>query len=249
MDSALEIDGKKLHSIRDAAQSVSYSRDYVTRLAREGKIVATNVGRQWFVDLESLMRYVEQSAVEQLVRKKQLSEERKQEKLSAELKDRQISNHNERTRFLKVRALVVTFFVLSSGLLAGFVAYETVFDPNAFLSFGIEVNNASKKPPLTANTFATLGDTSTEVMQAELTPKVDEALQTKVIHSLGDIENGILLLPEGESSVTPEDVFSDTVLVKDLPDGGQAVVRLDAEGNEVGNKMPFAVIPVKRETN
>ncbi|MCA9359394.1 hypothetical protein KC926_04305, partial [Candidatus Kaiserbacteria bacterium] len=83
MTTTLEIDGKKFQTIKSVANKVSYSRDYITRLAREGKILATHVGRQWFVDLDSLNNYIDTTAKETEVRKKMLSEERKREQIIA----------------------------------------------------------------------------------------------------------------------------------------------------------------------
>ena len=54
MSVTFEIDGKKLQSIKSAAKLTSYSRDYITRLAREQKIVASFIERKWFIDIESL---------------------------------------------------------------------------------------------------------------------------------------------------------------------------------------------------
>ena len=44
MATSIKINGVTLMPIKDAASSISYSRDYVARLAREGKIVAELAG-------------------------------------------------------------------------------------------------------------------------------------------------------------------------------------------------------------
>jgi len=49
---------KRVQKARDAAALVSYSPDYVSRLAREGKILAEQRGRDWYVDIDSLKLFV-----------------------------------------------------------------------------------------------------------------------------------------------------------------------------------------------
>ena len=61
---------------------------------------------------------------------------------------------------------------------------------------------------------------------------------------LGDIAEGVLLFPNsGETAVVPT-LFSDTVEVRKLPDGTSVVVRIDTAGNQIGNEVPFVVVPV-----
>ena len=111
MQSILEINGKILFSIRDAAHATSYSRDYITRLAREGKIFASHVGRQWFVDVDSLQAYAEAVALEQEVRKQQLSEERKRERQLREVVGFQHALRSQAAQKFEFKAVLVSFFV------------------------------------------------------------------------------------------------------------------------------------------
>ena len=119
MSEAIEIDGKELLPIREAVLQVSYSRDYVTRLAREGKIVASVIGRQWYVDLDSLKAYNEQSQIEQEIRKKQLSEERKRETEIHLASVEKKTDREDKASSFKTRALAGTAMVLTLGLLTG----------------------------------------------------------------------------------------------------------------------------------
>lgn len=123
MSRTLDINGRLLHPVKEAAASVSYSRDYVTRLARENKIIATNVGRQWFVDLESLKGYIENVSIEQEIRKKQLSFDRIKEREIREATIKQHTLHLGKVKMLNVKAVLVASFVLSLGLFSGFVAH------------------------------------------------------------------------------------------------------------------------------
>jgi hypothetical protein len=69
-------------SASDAAKLIGYSSDYVTRLAREEKIVAKQVNRRWFIEIDSLKLFSLQVASEKRARKEDLREERLHERAS-----------------------------------------------------------------------------------------------------------------------------------------------------------------------
>ncbi|GEM_PF-7017405 len=50
-------DGKEYLSSADAAQLTGYSQDYIGQLARSSSILATKVGRKWFVEEYSLLKH------------------------------------------------------------------------------------------------------------------------------------------------------------------------------------------------
>lgn len=235
MSAALEINGKKLQPIKEAATLVSYSRDYVTRLARENKITATTVGRQWFVDVDSLVAYAEQSKLEQELRKKQLSDERKQEIKIKTAVDKLQEARQAKVRFLHVRAVVVTMFILCSGLLAGVIAHETLI-----------AKNTVRDTLLPANQTASVIET--EQKTDSIADFIDREYRTRSLRPIGDVAEGVLILPSGAATLTAAEVFSDEVIVREAADGTQTVVRVDQAGNEIGEGLPFVVVPVKQES-
>jgi len=54
MSSSIQFQGKNYLSSKEAGSISGYTNDYISRLAREGKIDATRVGTQWFVEPKSL---------------------------------------------------------------------------------------------------------------------------------------------------------------------------------------------------
>ena len=70
---------KKFLPVREAAKLVSYHNDYVSKLAREGKIEAKKSGRQWLVDIESLKLFSLEAEAEKRELRQRLSLERKKE--------------------------------------------------------------------------------------------------------------------------------------------------------------------------
>ena len=61
MTNVLTINGKKYIQSNQLAREFGYTTDYIGRLAREEKILATLVGRQWFVEPESLRVFSHQA--------------------------------------------------------------------------------------------------------------------------------------------------------------------------------------------
>lgn len=60
-----------------AAREAGYTTDYVALLAREGKIAAQKIGRQWHVNLNEVLHFAYKADKEQLTRQAQLKAERK----------------------------------------------------------------------------------------------------------------------------------------------------------------------------
>ncbi len=46
----------------EAGRIFGYTADYVTRLAREGKVAAQRIGKQWLVNADSLATFVASSS-------------------------------------------------------------------------------------------------------------------------------------------------------------------------------------------
>ncbi len=222
MSTAVEINGLSLIPIREAAVRVSYSRDYVARLAREGKIVASQVGRQWFVDLTSLEKFSAEASALEEVRKQELRAERKRELIAKEslsVLDAVVAEKMKRQRF---DAAVVTVAVMCLGLFTGVGVYTAAYIPGSPLediSDALAVVSAplhSKAPaspeavlPVVAEEHSTLL-LSTVVEQPVF---VTESETTRVDGGL----SGILVMTKGAAVSTEEEVaelFSDEVSVE-----------------------------------
>ena len=66
----------------EAGKQFGYTNDYVSRLAREKKVIANRVGRQWFVDAGSFELYVKESDDAKKRYAEQIRLERKRERVS-----------------------------------------------------------------------------------------------------------------------------------------------------------------------
>jgi excisionase family DNA binding protein len=249
MSTQIEINGSSLISIKDAAKRVSYSRDYVVRLAREQKIVASQIGRQWFVDLSSLQNFAKSVELEQSVRKQSLSHERKRERAVKLELDALHSNvesikHKSRTHSLVAVALVLTF-----GLFSGIALQETslvttselpnIKNISATVSYPSVENVKESLPEIVEPQAATL---YTTVMEYPLF--VDES---KVRPMKNNPEGVFVLANEGvvRSELEVEALFSDDVQVEFIGNN-DGVISLEREGGEVV-EYPFVSVPANTD--
>jgi len=76
---AFNFDGKRYLSAREASEFFSYTPDYISRLCREGQVLAKRVGRNWIVEEQSLKTFVSRTKLEGTERKLILSKQRSKE--------------------------------------------------------------------------------------------------------------------------------------------------------------------------
>ncbi|MFH1956331.1 MAG: hypothetical protein ABIJ28_01670, partial [Patescibacteria group bacterium] len=80
----IQIFGKKLVSLKKASEISGYAKDYIGQLCRASKIDSKRIGRDWFVDIDRLLKYKKQA--EQIKKENgfknsfKITEELKQEK-------------------------------------------------------------------------------------------------------------------------------------------------------------------------
>jgi len=241
MTRTLQIDGKKLHPIKDVVKEVSYSRDHVTKLARDKKIVAAHIGRHWYVDLDSLLNYQRFSEQELEIRKNNLRLERKREqKIELTKKNRQ-KIHEQKAKKIKVRAVATTAVVLSFSLMSGWSSYYLVsgegFSNKNIINIA-QVEESRPEPATPTSKVASVYESHGKNTGAK-----------KVINPLSDdVQSGILLLPQGSLKATTTDLFSDEVMVLTSDEGIKTVVKVNEEGEPTGRVIPFVEVPVKESS-
>jgi excisionase family DNA binding protein len=234
MTSSLEIDGTELQNIRTAAERTGYSRDYITRLAREQKITASQIGRQWFVDVDSLQAYATAVATEQSLRHQQLSEERRQERLASQKVTPAPKQKHSTKLVTTLRAQTLAVAVLCLGLGLGVVLNQLP------LSAGFSTQVANTSLFQSTQGHAAVID-SVEPVTAS---GVQFSHESVGLSTMEGATKGILLLPEVASTTqNPAELFSDEVKVVVDEKGNQYVARVDEYG-QVVEKIPFVVVPV-----
>ncbi len=254
MATPIEIDGVNLLPIKDAAKVVSYTRDYVARLAREQKIVAEQVNRQWFVDIISLKNFAEAALLEQAIRKQQLSLERKREQVVKQEVQVLKSEVRYNPRTVRLEAQMMAILVLGCGLTAGLgIHTATTLLPQpatnvAQIGMTLPLEKSLVRevvPPETIPAAPVALPAPSPVVSSSTVEQplfVDEA-ETRVM-AQGSAE-GIFLLSENsavEDAADVEELFSDDVAVRFLNDSTGVVSYVDGEGNV--SEFPFVSVSV-----
>ena len=103
----------------EAVALVPYTRDYIGRLAREGKIVSEQIEKQWFVSRQSLFNFFEQNAIEDSVKKRILSLSRKNDLEVKDFYTAKISSIKARQANLPTTSLAMAVLIICGGLLGG----------------------------------------------------------------------------------------------------------------------------------
>lgn len=132
---------KNYISATEAAKLIGYSSDYVARLAREGKIAAQRVKRQWFVEPESLKLFSLEAASEKRKRQEQLKQERVKERteillatnnsaIAAQIKTSQT------TALAQTIVLSICLFLFSNII---WISFESHIDTHALIAGASEI--------------------------------------------------------------------------------------------------------------
>lgn len=250
MSSTIKINGVTLVPIKDAAAQISYTRDYVARLAREGKIVATQIGRQWFVDLTSLQNFSEQAVAQEAARKLELRLERKLELHAKEEFLNLEKKLHAKSRTHRARAVAMTGSVLSFGLVLGVGLYTAwLYEVPSSLNL-VSVSKLFEVEAMPATEIAytrTLPSAEEPHQTMQLTTVMEQPVFTdeNELRSLGTAQGGVMLLPSQGVPTTTKDVaalFSDPVVV-DFTGEQSGVVFFAGENGEV-REYPFVSVPV-----
>jgi hypothetical protein len=249
MSSNVEINGANFLPIKEAAKLVSYSKDYLAKLAREEKIVATQINRQWFIDLISLRSFEETANMEKSVLKLRLSAQRKREQV---VKSEMLSIKEEAKLKIhkgRLQAQLVSMFVLGFGLVSGVAIYTTT----AIFSSPIEINTARLSSAVPATSLPALVEESPIVLAPPETLAVDTNLVQPLFIDESEIRSmkvgdkeGILLLARSGPVQSPEAVaalFSDEVSVYYTSDNTGVVTYTTT--NEETKDFPFVSVPIK----
>ena len=106
-------------SLSEAVMLVTYSRDYIGRLAREGKILSRQINKQWFINRQALFNFFEQSALEDSVKKRILSLNRKNDLEVKIIYADKVAAIKTRSAYLPNASLFATVVIVAAGLFSG----------------------------------------------------------------------------------------------------------------------------------
>lgn len=239
----VELHGVAYLSTHEAAKLVGYTSDYVSRLAREKKIEATRVGRQWFVNPISLENFCAIANREREARNKKLRTERKAER--SKITAPTISNEleiikNNQNGLQRTRAAAGAAGMVLAGVFAA-VALYGVF------THGIQSQSLSMYSALEGvakNVYTSLSLGVSRQHNASVVSSEDRVVAQSDERAERD---GIVIM---SSSTSPEEIrrieesFSDEVDVSfDTPDSRSGVIT-PIFRERVGDQYKFLLVPV-----
>lgn len=238
MSRKVEINGLTLVPIKEALTVVAYSKDYIARLAREGKIIGSQVGRQWYIDLTSLKNFSEEASAFKSVQKIKLSNDRKRELMANECLSALDEVVLEKARAQRFDALVATCGVVALGLLGGVGLYTTMLLPESKLASlvnSFDVSFATPQPVEVASlaesnnkrpVFRVIDKPQDTLLFTTITERPVFETESE-IKSLANLGEGILLLPRNVRSVNNNEMKNDSA-------SGE-VASLNERQNEIKN--------------
>lgn len=122
MSQSLIINGKEYVQSSVLTALYKYTPDYIGKLAREEKIIGTQVGRQWYIEPESLKVFLHKAAIEKEIRAEELSLKRKIE--HQEFQKDQLRKERDSAP-LAIKAALQATLVLACGLFVGTLGFVT----------------------------------------------------------------------------------------------------------------------------
>lgn len=226
MTEFFNIGNRKLIPLRDVGKFVPYSKDYVARLARDGKVAAAQINRQWYIDPISLKNFFEHAQLELQARAEYTRALRKEELELHDWWDSFVKTQAKRAGTRGTRATNKTIIVIILGLVVGF--FLTALVPFT-------------EPRVIASLFT--GTSQQAALVDSVTPDLDWYGYGEVITETEDLplDKGIVLFPvsgtEG-STTDPAAFFSDPVEVRVTGTTTGVIVGPD------GDAVPFVRVPV-----
>ena len=223
----MEINGISFITSKEAAKKAGYSPDYIARLARERKVVGTQIDRQWFIDPGSLERFLESTRIEKEARKRQLQAERSEERRLREEQGEISGRIHKRVHQGSLEALAKAGVITLVGTLIG----------TSVLSLYSSLAEDSQRSAGVAQVTAPVPENE-PVPDTTSLPPVTKSTEKPI-----DIADGVILLRPDTSESQVERIqalFSDPVTVE-FKDDRIGVVKVTEEGKEV--EYPVVILP------
>jgi len=239
----LVVNGKEYLTSAEIAQSFGYTPDYVSRLAREGKIVATNVNRKWFINAESVEEFVRSVDVGKEIRSDELKKQRKVERLmhSEEMKKERVG-----IKVVSHIALAQSFAVLLCGAFVGLLGWSATSANMtlADIAVGFEKSYTQivdavipdQNPLALLSSWASVASVQESVVQSE-----DEAEPSSVVnidHESQTVDEEVVTQKQYEAVN-----FSDAVNVR-FADDGTGTVRPIITNEKDGKEYQMLLAPI-----
>lgn len=220
--------------LSEAVTLVSYSRDYIGRLAREGKIAASQIDREWFVSRQSLLNFFETSSLEESAKKKILSLSRKNDLEVKDFYTKRLESISARKSQLHTAGVLGTLAIMVGGLVSGYVFYTNA---------QVIVFSSPEKVVEIVQALTLVPPSSQVATVAQVLPGTQAQFRDGLVIESNEaiaMDKGIVLFPtlKARDGETVAELFSDdvTVVVTSTTTG---FIR-SADGS---SELPFVRVP------
>ena len=252
MSPSLDVNGIRFESCATIAHRFGYTSDYAGRLAREGKVRATRVGRLWFIDPVSFESFIAESQKKKVQRSYALRTQRQRERRTVAPRiPHTISVSQDTVSILRTEAQTVmqALVVCVCGVFAGALVWYTLASGTTLVQLETGASLvwrqvASAVMPYGSQAIAQVQFGSVSARIARIQERVsrskhppsyaptampmtvaDEYVQTATFATFPTVDYVSLQPDQSQTEVTDLLPFSDEVRVIDTKDGGIQVVQ------------------------
>lgn len=260
MNRKITINEKELKPSATLAREFGYSIDYISKLAREGKVEATKVGRQWFVEMTSLKNFVDNISKKKEINRIRLRAQRKieLESYSIQKSDQKIHSQDYfRNRFGRVSVFdpshsFVRYFDIATSAIGSFlviiagVLFSMVISPSEFHDWYASLDREwfLKTNPYDMKS----SDVIAGAFGSWVEPK--ETSYVSSTHDNSQPSSGLVVFSEYKSKSELDRVrasFSDEVEVKFESDDVGVITPVFLNGR--GDEYQFLMVPVTNDAS
>ena len=240
----------KYVSAHEGALCVGYTSDYVTKLARDGKISAQRNGKQWLIDLDSLKLFTLQVEAEKRARKEALREERLAERYQTLRKSHEeifASRIESSGRFAFLQTTVIVLSLFTALHLIWF-SFESNINASALAAGASSIGSQ-----LSASVIDPLPHFFSNIASAISAGQAQESSVQFDTSTLADTDipvldnpnfNGVIIISETENSKRASairETFSDEIEVEFQNDGSGVITPVFRE--QEGDSYRFLLVP------
>lgn len=236
MSQSLIINGKEYVQSSVLTSLYKYTPDYIGKLAREEKIIGTQVGRQWYIEPESLKVFLHKASVEKEIRAEELSLKRKVEHQAFQQKQN-ISASTESPPHI---ALAQVLAIIGCGTIAGLLGFNIVSSDITLRDISQSFKESTS---LIAQTFSPVD--ALQKLNDEPNSKLF-SFEHEMSASVGQKEDPtdvfVSAPPSEDVDATIKQQFSDEVLITKDTEGSVFVQPIFSQ--EADTAQLFKVVPV-----
>jgi hypothetical protein len=243
MTQSLIINTKEYIQSNVLALRCGYSSDYIGKLAREEKILGTQIGRQWFIEPESLNTFLLQTEIAKKIRAEELRKQRK-----AEHGVHRQNNRGGQGAFIsEFEALSQAVIIVACGLLVGSLGWTVSSERLGAheLHVGLQETISFMARSLSPNAETPLETHVLVAASAESVSAKSELLADPVFTTLPEFPLREVIVASSSKVFERAQVFSDEVRIIPREDGSEVIVPVFKNGGQQENS--FLIIPVNAQ--